>query len=176
MNELSSSAYENLEKDLLAAGILLTRGCVETAAAVWYLCGKLEAVTDSGSIGDVDQELRSLLMGSRNNPDLPKATNVLTFVDRVDKDVKGFRDQNDGLSEFAHPNWSGTTLLYSKPDPQNLGAKLASNIRSSEAAKLIAVLNLSVALMIFERSYNRISEIVPDFVSICECRATQGDS
>jgi hypothetical protein len=176
MTELGSTAYETLDKDLLAAGILLTRGCVETAAAVWYLRGKLEAVTDSGLIGNVDEDLMSLLMGSRNNPDLPKAINVLTFVDRVDKDVKGFRQQYDGLSEFAHPNWSGTTLLYSKPEPQNLGAKLASNIRLSEGAKLIATVNLSVALIVFERSYNRISEIVPDFVSICERRATEGDS
>jgi hypothetical protein len=88
MTELSSNAYESLEKDLLAAGILLTRGAVETAAAVWYLCGKLEAVKDSGLLGNVDEDLMSLLMGSRNNPHLPKATNVLTFVDRVDKDVE----------------------------------------------------------------------------------------
>jgi GNAT superfamily N-acetyltransferase len=168
MTELSSSAYESLENDLLASGILLTRGAVETAAAVWYLCGKLEVTSDSGLIGSVDEDLMSLLMGSRSNPDLPKATNVLTFVDCVDKEVEGFRRQYDGLSEFAHPNWSGTTLLYSKPDPQNLGAKFAANIRTSEAGKLIAVVNLSVALTIFERSYNRISEVLPRFVSVCE--------
>jgi hypothetical protein len=176
MTELSTSAYESLEKDLLATGILLTRGAVETAAAVWYLCGKLEAARDSGSLGNVDEDLMSLLMGSRNNPDLPKATNVLTFVDRVNKDVEGFRKQYDGLSEFAHPNWSGTTLLYSKPDPQKPGALFGANIRSSEAAKQIAVVNLSVALMIFERSYDRISEVVPDVVSMCEHRAIQAGS
>jgi hypothetical protein len=176
MTELSSSACDGLRKDLLAVGVLLTRGAVETAAAVWYLRGKLEAVNDSGSLGNVDEDLMSLLMGSRNNPELPKATNVLTFVDRVDKEVEGFRKQYDGLSEFAHPNWAGTTLLYSKPDPQIMGANLGANVRSSEATKQIAVVNLSVALMIFERSYNRISEVLPDFVSLCERRATQGDS
>jgi hypothetical protein len=168
MTELSSSAQETLEKDLLAAGILLTRGAVETAATVWYLCGKLEAANQSGSVAAIDEDLMSLLMGSRNNPELPKATNVLTFVDRVDKEVEGFRKQYDGLSEFAHPNWAGTTLLYSKPVPEKAISNLGANLRSDEGTKQIAVVNLSVALMIFERSYNRISELIPDFVSLCE--------
>lgn len=176
MTELSSTAYESIEHDLLASGILVTRGAVETAAAIWYLCGKLEAATDSGSIGSVDADLMSLLMGSRSNPDLPKATNVLTFVDHLDKEVEGFREQYDELSEFAHPNWSGTTLLYSKPEPQNLCARFGANIRSSEVSKLTALVNLNVALLIFERSYDRIAKVLPSFVSLCESRVSAPNS
>lgn len=88
-----------------------------------------------------------LSMGSRTDATLPQAVSVITFVDRVEKDVEGFRHQYDLLSEFAHPNWAGTALLYSKPDPPNLWTDFGANIRGDEGPNKIGVINLSVALM-----------------------------
>jgi hypothetical protein len=107
-------------------------------------------------------------MGSRSDPELPKAINVLTFVDRVDKDIEGFRNQYDLLCEFAHPNWAGTVLLYSKLDIQNLWTDFGANIRGGDGARVTGVMNLSVALAMFERSYNRISDLMPRFIALCE--------
>jgi cation transport protein ChaC len=106
MTELGRAAFDCFEKNKLAAGILLTRAAVETSAALWYLSAKLDASVQSGTVGDIDDYLMKLMMGSKSNQDImPAAINVLTFVDCVDKDIKGFRQQYDGLSEFARPNW-----------------------------------------------------------------------
>jgi hypothetical protein len=44
MAELGRAAIEEFEKDKLAAAIVLTRAAVETSAALWYLCGKVEGL------------------------------------------------------------------------------------------------------------------------------------
>lgn len=112
-----------------------------------------------------------LSMGSRTDTDImPQAVSVLTFVDRVERDAEGFRQQYDCLSEFAHPNWAGTALLYSKPDPPNLWTDFGANIRGVDGPKQVGVVNLSVALMFFERSYNQIAKVMPAFIELCKGR------
>lgn len=158
---------KSFETDKLASAMLLTRAAVETAAALWYLCAKIEAAAQSGVVADIGDYMMRLMMGSKTDLTVREAINALTFVDRVDKDISGFRHQYDSLSEFAHPNWAGTALLYSKPDPSNLRTDLGATLRS-ENSKEIGVANLSVALMFFERSYNRIDDLMPGFITLCE--------
>jgi hypothetical protein len=168
MAELSHGAFENFEINRLALAILETRAAVETSAALWYLHAKLDATLKAGAVGDIDDFLMKLSMGSRTDTDImPQAISVLTFIDRVEKDVKGFRQQYDRLCEFAHPNWAGTALLYSKHDPGKLWTDFGANIRGIEGPKQVGVTNLSVALMFFERSYNRIADIMPAFIKLC---------
>jgi hypothetical protein len=169
MAELSHGAFENFEKNQLALAILETRAAVETSAALWYLHAKLDATLKADAVGDIDDFLMKLSMGSRTDTDImPQAISVLTFVDRVEKDVKGFRQQYDRLCEFAHPNWAGTALLYSKHDQAKLWTDFGANIRRIDGPKQVGVTNLSVALMFFERSYNRIADIMPAFIKLCE--------
>ena len=170
MAELSRGAFENFEKDRLALAILETRAAVETSAALWYLHAKLDATLKAGAVGDIDDfARRSSRWEAEPIPtSCPQAISVLTFVDRVEKDVEGFRHQYDLLSEFAHPNWAGTALLYSKPDPPNLWTDFGANIRVGDNTTQAGVLNLSVALMLFERNYNRIADIMPAFAGLCK--------
>jgi hypothetical protein len=170
MAELSRGAFENFEKDKLASALLLTRAAVETGSGLWFLHAKLGAAVKAGAAGDIDDYLMKLAMGSRADSDMPEALNVLKFVDRVEKDVEGFRHQYDILSEFAHPNWAGTALLYSKPDPPNLWTDFGANIRGIAGPKNIGIVNLSVALMFFERSYNGIADVMPAFIELCKGR------
>jgi hypothetical protein len=178
MAELSRGAFENFEKDRLALAILETRAAVETSAALWYLHAKLDATLKAGAVGDIDDFLMKLSMGSRTDTDiLPQAISVLTFVDRMEKDAEGFRQQYDRLSEFAHPNWAGTALLYSKPDPPNLWTDFGANIRGIKGPKNVGIVNLSVALMFFERSYNRVADLMPAFIQLCKGQSkTDGEA
>lgn len=170
MADLSRSALENLENERLASAITLIRAAVETSAALWYLWAKLDGAVQAKTIGDIDDYLMKLIMGSKTNPDLPQAINVLTFVDRVNKDIDGFRHQYDNLSEFAHPNWAGTGLLYSKSDSETLSTNFGANIRGLGSTKQAGAVSLSVALMIFERNYNLVADLMPPFVELCESR------
>ena len=117
-------------------------------------------------VSDIGDYLMRLIMGRKTDPALPEPINVLTFVKRVDKDIDGLHQYNN-LSEFAHPNLVELAPRYSKDDPTNLWTDFGANL-DSESSKHIGVVNLSVALMFFERSYNRIGDLIPGFITLCE--------
>ncbi len=79
----------------------------------------------------------SRLFGSRNNPDLPEATNILNAVDRVAKHVPHFRENYDRLSEFVHPNYTGTFQTFALIDKLNLAVKFADEDRRNLAFSTI---------------------------------------
>lgn len=168
MAELGRSAFESFQNEKLTSAIMLTRAAVETSAVLWYLCAKVDSAVEAGSVGDIDNYLMRLIVGSRTDPDMPQAINVLKFVDCVDKDIDGFRHQYDVLSEFAHPNWAGTTSLYSNVDLENLWIDFGSNPGDDHGPKHVGVINLSVALEMFEHSYNRLGDLIPPFIILCE--------
>ena len=168
MAELARCAIGHFGRSELASAILLTRAAIETSATVWYLHKKLSASVESGTVGDIDEYLMKLLMGSKNDPAMPDPVNVLTFVDYVDQEIVGFRSQYDSLSEFAHPNWAGTSLLYAKPDPANGWTDFGVNVRAAEGPRIGGIANLSVALLVFEESCNHIERILASFIAICE--------
>jgi len=168
VTELAMAAFENFEANGLAAAILLTRAAVETTAALWYLCNKITSALKAGSLGDIDDYLMRLSLGSRVWEESPDPINVLTFVDCVNKTVEGFRQQYDSLSEYSHPNYSGTTGLYSKNDTENILTDFGSNVRNTDGPKHIGVINLSVALMMFHHTYNKLADVMSNFVALSE--------
>jgi len=185
MAELGREALESFEKNKLVSAIVLTRATVETSAALWYLCAKVDAVVKSSVVGDIDDYLMRLMMGSATgatsndpnatDPVLPRPIKVGAFLKEVDKDIDGFSHQYGILSEYAHPNWAGTALLYSKHNPEDRSTIFGQNIRGARS-KNIGVLNLSVALMMFERSYARIGDLMPTFIALCESGLKTSDT
>lgn len=168
MAELSRVGFANIKARKLAAGVLLTRAAIETSAALWFALKKLESAVKAGKKGTIDDDLMKLSMGSRVDTDItPSAISVLTFVDHVDKEVPGFKHHYERLCEIAHPNWGGTAQLYAKPDSPG-AMNFGPNVRNIAAPYNIAVKNLSGALLMFDFAYNRVSEIIPAFIAICE--------
>jgi hypothetical protein len=175
MVELGRAAFENFERDRLVAAIVLVRAAVETSAALWDLCAKVGAAVESDSVGDIDDYLMKLVIGTKTTASttditLPRPVQVGAFLKQADKDIEGFSHQYGILSEYAHPNWAGTALLYSKTDKGNLVTDLGQNIRQAENTKRVGVINLSVALAMFETSYNSIADLIPAFTKLCESR------
>lgn len=169
--ELSRDAFECFMKEDSASAVVLTRAAMETTAALWTLRDKIEKALKLGSVADLGTYLARLRVGQGKGiaqPEEPKAIHVLDFVRAVEKDCKGFAHQYDSLSEFAHPNWSGTTGLYSVFDHDEGLAEFGRNIRGGESTKGIGLANLSVALLFFEHTYNRVAELMPPFIELCE--------
>jgi hypothetical protein len=179
MAELGRAAFEEFEKDRLAAAIVLARAAFETSAALWYLCAKVGASVESVEVGDIDDYVMKMSMGiatdpstdaSTGEPVTPRPIKIGKFLDRVEKDINGFNRQYGYMSEYVHPNWAGTVYLYSKFDKENGAADFGQNIRKPDGTKHACVNNLSVALLMFERSYNRIVDLIPAFTKLCESR------
>jgi len=161
--ELCRSALENFNSEHLASATILTRAALETVAALWYLNRKIKSVVDTKSVSDVDDYLMRLLMGSKTYSEMPDPINVLTFVQKVDKEINGFLNSYEQLSEFSHPNWAGTGLLYAKHNTENKWTDFGIDVKNLESVKEVGTINLEVALMMFEHSYNEISYMMPAF-------------
>ncbi len=174
MAEVSRAAFDNFGTDNLVSAIVLTRAAVETSAALWYLGGKVATAVESDDVGSIDEYLMKMYVGIATGAPtgviVPRPVRVGTFLDSVEKDIPGFNHQYGILCEYAHPNWAGTALVYSKNDPEKRMTYFGKNMRKADNTKTIGVVNLSVALMMFERCYNRITKILPAFTKLCERR------
>ena len=151
------------------------------SAALWFLCAKVEAVVDSKAVGDVDDYLMKLSMGTATGwPEdcspgavtMPRPVKVGKLLEQTEKDIEGFSHQYGVLSEYTHPNWAGTVLLYSNTNKQTAITDFGQYVRNAESAKAIGAGNLSVALKMFRSRYNRISDQLPAFIRICETNLT----
>lgn len=98
----------------LGARILL-RSAFETLAALIYLNQNMRAVLE-GELNFHEFSLLTtrLVAGSKNEPGRPVAINILTMLDKGDKQYPGLRGIYDSLSESAHPNFEGMVWGYSK--------------------------------------------------------------
>jgi hypothetical protein len=104
---------------------------------------------------------------------MPRPIKVGAFLKAVEKNLPGFSQQYGMLSEYAHPNWHGTGLLYCKHDVEQRTTEFGHNFRKAENTKVIGLGNLSVALLLFERSYKRIADLISAFTVLCEERLKQ---
>jgi len=170
VTELGRTAFDNLHADRLVAAILLARAAIETTAALWYLFNKLNVAVKAGCVGDIDHYLMKLYLGTRNWKDdgSPEAVNVQTFVDCAEKTFEGFRHAYDALSEYAHPNYLGTTGLYSRIDHEENLTDFGPDAKRLRNAEGACAVNLSVALLIFEHTYEKVGALLHAFIALCE--------
>ena len=166
--DISHSVMRCVDEARTASAAVLTRAALETGGAAWYLNDRLQRVLDAGAVGDTDDYLRKLLLGSRAIQELPGALNVLSFVDKVDKKVKGFRHQYDVLSEFAHPNWLGTMNLYCTNNSAERACSFGPKDEVITNTNKIILGVLSGTILIFRYVFEEIDRAMPEFVQLCE--------
>ena len=78
----------------------------------------------------------------------------------VDRELPGFDEPYNLLSEFAHPNWLGVVGLYSKHDEENFRTEFGRGLAQS-VYKLAHV--LALGLTTFEIGYKLITHALPAF-------------
>jgi hypothetical protein len=166
--ELAADARDAISARRWAAASLLVRAAVETAAACWYLKNKVAAAISTKLTSDLDAAVHRSLLGSRTSDVLPEAINVMTFVQAVDKELQGFLGQFERLCEFAHPNWAGTASLFSETDIEKRAVTFGRHPRGADYVERLAVVNLCVALELFEQAYNALADMQNDLIELCE--------
>lgn len=97
----------------LGARILLRSG-FETLAILTYLNLIMQQVLDAKlSFHDFGEKTSTLLLGVRNNDEMPNAINILTVLEKCDRRYPGLKKLYEDLSESAHPNYEGLMSGYS---------------------------------------------------------------
>jgi hypothetical protein len=169
--ELSRSSVTSFRDGYDLSGILLTRGFMETCACMNYLHQLVMSNQVIPVSDDLDEKVMRLLLGHKNREDLPEAHNILNLIDMVGKEhkeIKGkFRDLYNKLSEYAHPNWIGSSEMYSSIDKSKWLINFGKSIRAPETHRERGLLALNLSLALFEISYNEMADYLPSFIEAC---------
>jgi hypothetical protein len=99
---------------------------VETSAALWYLCGKIGGVVEAGIVGDIDDYLMKLTMGSKTDKSLPKAINVQTFVDQWIRTLVG---SATGTMSSANTHIGFSIPNQTPPTSRRTSARTSARVR-----------------------------------------------
>lgn len=174
MTELANSAVELFEKRQVVAGIVLTRAVVETVAVTFALHKALKNFRQDRSSEKLDSFLVQTLMGSRWPDWDHRSTNILTLVQHVEREIPGFEASYNGLSEVAHPNWSGVLGSFGKYDAERLELNLGSRENSPGFAS--GTNALAGALQTFEHFYNDMAGILHEINSYFDAKSVGDDA
>jgi hypothetical protein len=103
------------------AAILAARAFMETFAVMDALEKRVVDLLGREDLGGLDDLAGNGIFANRDEPWLAefpetKAVNAVTFIDRFNKRVEGFRAHYDRLSERCHPNSAGHNFMFSKLD------------------------------------------------------------
>jgi len=156
--ELSMVAVDLFECNKLVPAFVITRSVVETVALTCWLHQKVSEFLDSKDVEELDDFLMKAMLGSRNGTTPLESYNVLTAVDHMNKEHKGFRKMFDSLCEFTHPNWSGVLGSYGRIDHERLTLTLGSV--NSRAPIMLGLSTFTASLKLFEHYYNDLAELL----------------
>jgi hypothetical protein len=170
LEEFMRAACDLLERGDLVASVASTRHAAECCAGVWYLLEQIErAIKEDHDPADLHDQIVRLFVGTKlDEKDMPKAINVLTFLDKLDRKIPGFVGTYQRLSEVAHPNWAGSAAIFSNRDSKTLITHFGKNLRDTSYVRRLNLRCMLGSLEIFSYAYNLITDLMPDFCEACE--------
>ena len=163
---INYSAYFNLSNNYKAE--IIIRSIIESVSLIYYLLSKVEDSIEKKSIEGLDDKLMRLLMGGRLAESKVEAINALTLVDHLSKIAPGVRKFYDDLSEFAHPNWSGSFGSYGTLNEKEIKLELGILKDLNSYPYDIAIHSLIASLELFQIFYNDLAGQIPEFSKLCE--------
>ena len=137
-SELATAAVESLKRKRPVVAATMTRCVMESMAKAHELQVTLDQFVLEPAGKDIDSALMQYLFGSRNNPSLPNATNILTAIDRTEKMIPHFRENYDRLSELVHPNYLGGLGAFAELDLEKGSIRLTNHKRRDDLLQMIS--------------------------------------
>lgn len=168
--ELASGSIQSLRAGQLAAAVVLARAVLETVAALWFATRKIELALETKCAAPLDEDLMRLLLGFKANKpttEAPEAINVMTFFKHIGKEVREMELVYADLAEYAHPNWAGTTSLYSRPDLVNRRLDFSTTETNASVA-LLTRTALEISLVTFKEFHKRTDALMPKLIELVE--------
>ena len=117
-HDFATLACELFERQRVIPGATMARALMETTALVFLLHKKISHAILQRDIISLDDFLVRCLAGNRLESGDPKALNVLTAIQALDKEpgAERYADFYTVLCEFTHPNALGAFYAYAEFD------------------------------------------------------------
>lgn len=151
----------------------LIRSLIENIATTYRAVTSIETSLESNKLNEnFDELITKLIFGTRYEGETV-AINIMTQIDKLDKEYNGIRKAYDSLSEFVHPNWDGVGGSYSDLN-ENEGFTTISKVITTEHPiyKLIET-GFLLCMGIYLEFSHKITAYLPEFSSLCESEINQ---
>lgn len=168
VTDLADASCSLVDAMNLVSAACVTRAFQETLAALFYVNRKVKKAISDKNVSALNDTLMKALVGAKNNPDMRDPINVLTLIDKVEKEIPGFREVYDNLSELSHPNWAGTLGIYSRINHKKLWVDFGRNIRLKETTQMQIINTLHAGLELVVHIYDEFAEFLPELITVCE--------
>jgi hypothetical protein len=165
--ELARTACEALERGDFTVAAILARSIDENAALIWQILEALQQ-RHKYTLDQFSQLLMRMLSGSKSDQESPKPLHILECLRHIDKKIPGFFAAYESLSEFAHPNWSGSSGLYSILDKETRIVHFGRGLDEPDVVRGFIIYAMIGSLGAFDYAYDLITDLMPSFLDELE--------
>ena len=168
MIDFSESAQILLKNDKVVPAASLIRSLFENAAITNRIAIAVEeSLKNKKLTDDFDNLITRIKFGTRYDDEIV-SINVLTQIDKLDKQFNGFRKFYDSLCEYTHPNWDGVEGSYSELDEKNRCTHLSKIITTEHAMTEYFKSCFLFVIIIFSGSAEWVRNKLQSFTELCE--------
>lgn len=168
VTDLTDASCELVDAMNLVSAACVTRAFQESLAALFYINRKVKKAITDKDVTILDDTLMKSLLGAKNNPDMCDPINVLTLIDKVEREIPGFKIVYDNLSELTHPNWAGTLGLFSRINQEELWVDFGRNISLKDSTQVQIINTLQAGLVLVVDIYDEFADFLPELIAVCE--------
>jgi len=167
MTDLSGAAIDLYKQNKIVPAIIIIRAAYETAALCFYVYKNLNQAIEKHDSIEMDIFLMNASFGGRHDEVRYKAFNILTVINHLDKQFPGLSSMYALLCEFAHPNWMGCEGAYATLNAEEHYYEFSLKNKNIKQ-EVVGLNELSIALVVFEHYYNKMGNILPEVIKLCE--------
>lgn len=182
MYETTSAAVILIKQNLIIPSLCLVRATWEDMAVTYELKSLVSSCCDDGMVSEkVDKTLMRILFSNRfekNNRYVGethyekfkeyKAKNILSLVEKVEKDFPQAKDFYSTICEFVHPNRDGVSGSYSRIDAKADITYFGPQFSFESKLFSAFVLTISCAIVFYIGFIECIKENMSVFTCLCE--------
>ncbi len=151
---IAQAAHLIRAQHILGARILI-RSAIETLAILIYLNQRSSAVVSgTASFFDFAEMTSRLMLGSRNQTTRLEAINILSVLEKCEKQYPGIVKVYGELSESAHPNYDGVTAGYSVINEKEYRTEFKNRWAEQSGGSELKL--LEICARTFEEEYNEV--------------------
>lgn len=157
-SDLADTAMDLYRSNQLVPAFIMTRSLIETTALLHSLHIKTDEFLKTKEEKQYDEFLMRGIFGSRDGTTSKESFNILTAIDRMNREFDGLRGMYDTLCEYTHPNYSGVMGSYSRLDREKHLLQLGKEHHEPPLAFGFAPLIGCMA--IFTHHYNELYDLL----------------
>lgn len=182
MYDMSSAALSLLKNDNIIPSLSMVRACWENMVATYELAELVKDCCEKKIVDrGIDDSLMRILFSNRFEADNRyvgreffqqfekyKAKNILTLIQKHEKDFSQVKDVYSTICEFVHPNHDGVLGSYSYEDESNQTIYFAPQFTQDSWLSSASAATLNCSIYLYINFIKSIEGNIGEFSRLCE--------